>query len=345
MLNTFPSFIFSSKIVQLYYNCKHYKRYFSTNKDLLDAVLLPEKDHSYPNRTFTAKFTKEEVNFIAIGTNGCIVYRDNGNTEVKKVGSAWWTAITKGNGKYVTVGDNGYITSSTDGINWSTPKQVGTNNWNAIVYGSGRYMVVGDGGYVTSSVDGINWASPTRPGNSSTNYVALTFGDGKFAALNDRSSAAYISINGATWEGYGNIFNIAASSCRAIGYGKGQFISFGASNSAGCYANVSTDGYIWKNKADCKQVYIDHIASVAYGNEIFVAISGFYFITSTDGLNWARGKLVDTTSLYLQCLTFGNGYFVTGGRDGAIYSSSDKGKTWNKIEVSTTEFINSIYVM
>ena len=56
MLNTFPSFIFSSKIVQLYYNCKHYKRYFSTNKDLLDAVLLPEKDHSYPNRTFTAKF-------------------------------------------------------------------------------------------------------------------------------------------------------------------------------------------------------------------------------------------------------------------------------------------------
>lgn len=196
-------------------------------------------DNGISNRTLTAIFAKEEVNFIAIGINGCIVYHDNGSTEVKKVGSAWWTAITKGNGKYVAVGYNGYITSYTDGKNWSTPKQVGTNNWNAIVYGSGRYMVVGDGGYVTSSVDGVNWASPTRPGNSSTNYVALAFGDGKFAALNDYSSAAYISINGATWEGYGNIFNVSASNCRAIGYGKGQFVSFGASNSAGCYANIS----------------------------------------------------------------------------------------------------------
>ena len=40
---------------------------------------------------------------------------------------------------------------------------VGTNMWNAIAYGNGKYIAVGDSGYVTTSIDGVNWTTPIRP--------------------------------------------------------------------------------------------------------------------------------------------------------------------------------------
>ena len=36
---------------------------------------------------------------------------------------------------------------------------VGTNGWNAIAYGNGKYVAVGQKGYVTTSTDGINWTT------------------------------------------------------------------------------------------------------------------------------------------------------------------------------------------
>ena len=55
------------------------------------------------------------------------------------VGTNDWHAIAYGNGKYVAVGDNGYVTTSTDGVNWTTPKQIISssmyNNIHSIQYG------------------------------------------------------------------------------------------------------------------------------------------------------------------------------------------------------------------
>lgn len=46
------------------------------------------------------------------------------------VGNNSWKSITKGKGKYVVVGDYDSITTSTDGINWSTPIQLKDENGN-----------------------------------------------------------------------------------------------------------------------------------------------------------------------------------------------------------------------
>lgn len=52
------------------------------------------------------------------------------------VGTNGWNAIAYGNGKYVAVGANGYVTTSTDGVNWTTPKQIAGSSlimeWNYI---------------------------------------------------------------------------------------------------------------------------------------------------------------------------------------------------------------------
>ena len=51
------------------------------------------------------------------------------------VGTNSWNAIAYGNGKYVAVGSSGYVTTSTDGINWTTPKQIAGSSytWNGII--------------------------------------------------------------------------------------------------------------------------------------------------------------------------------------------------------------------
>ncbi len=53
---------------------------------------------------------------------------------------------------------------------------VGTNAWNAIAYGNGKYVAVGDGGYVTTSVDGVNWTTPQTPINDDINTVSYCDG-------------------------------------------------------------------------------------------------------------------------------------------------------------------------
>lgn len=264
--------------------------------------------------------------------------------KVQQLGAGiWWKSIAYGNGKYVAVGYNGYTTSSTDGISWTTPKQVGTDDWMGITFGIGRFMAVGKNGYVTSSTDGISWSVPTQPGGDRS-YIATTFGDGKFVTLCTGGSTCFISTNAATWDGFGSIFTQTSSHSQTIGYGNGKFIVFGASNSNGCKVNVSTDGYTWKKQSDTQQLYIDAITGVAYGNGKYVAVTGFYYTTSTNGENWKSGKVIDSIYPYLNCLTFGNGYFVTCGNNGIIYFSPD-GENWTKVDNSVTETINAVYVM
>lgn len=79
------------------------------------------------------------------------------------VGNNSWKSITKGKGKYVVVGDYDSITTSTDGINWSTPIQIGSDySLDSVCYGSGKFVAVGDVRYITTSTDGINWTTPIQ---------------------------------------------------------------------------------------------------------------------------------------------------------------------------------------
>lgn len=259
------------------------------------------------------------------------------------VGSSTWNCVTKGIGRYVAVGDSGYITSSTDGVNWSNPKQVGTNKWSYVAYGGGKFMVVGIDGYVTSSSDGVNWATPTAPllnGFPAGNLMYVIYADGKFVAERNGASVVFISSNGSTWDNFGTIFNKSGGQCRGIAYGDGKFIAFGAENSTGAKVCISTDGITW-DLNNTIQLYFGPVQDVAYGNGRFVAIGGFYTATSTDGINWDRHVVVDSSHPSLKCITFSDGYFITCGNAGEIYISED-GTAWTKVSNSDTTWINSV---
>jgi hypothetical protein len=67
------------------------------------------------------------------------------------------SSITNGNGQYVTVGRNGTILTSLNGITWSL-RSSGTTSWlYSITYGNNQYVAVGSSGAILTSSDGIVW--------------------------------------------------------------------------------------------------------------------------------------------------------------------------------------------
>jgi conserved domain protein len=99
-----------------------------------EEPVKPEKpdEPEKPEKPTTPPATDDIIN-VKIGDSNMIVGSNN------------WNAITYGNGKYVAVGEKGYVTMSTNGVDWSTPKQVGSKVWHAITYANGKFVAVGGG--------------------------------------------------------------------------------------------------------------------------------------------------------------------------------------------------------
>jgi hypothetical protein len=119
------------------------------------------------------------------------VSEDNGNTWTD-VGTTQypWKAITFGNGRFVAVGNNGYVMYSTDGYNWSNGERQIGHDWESVTYGNGKFVAVGTyppfGKQVMYSTTGHAW---TKVETSINAYLSsVTYGDGKFVTVSYASS-------------------------------------------------------------------------------------------------------------------------------------------------------------
>lgn len=61
----------------------------------------------------------------------------------------------------VAEGYRGNTQTTTDGETWTTPNtSAGSHSWQSIAASDGKFILVGNSGYVTTSVDGITWETP-----------------------------------------------------------------------------------------------------------------------------------------------------------------------------------------
>lgn len=247
----------------------------------------------------------------------------NLKNEFMIVGQNWWYSVAYGNGKIVAVGSEHYITTSTDGNNWTTPKKLidDDNAWYSIAYGNGKFVAVGSGGNIATSIDGVNWSI-----KNITNYdlTGITYGDGKFVML--KRDKAFVSTDGITWNIYEvNPFN-GYDEYNSLCYGGGKFVKVLNYGGYG-YVRVSTNGIDWTSE---QQVSNFGLYSIAYGGGKFVAVgSKGGIITSTDGQNWFNPKNVGSKTW--NAIDYGNGKFVAVGSSGYI-TISDDGQNWTAPE-------------
>ena len=259
------------------------------------------------------------------------------------------TSSTSSTGLFVTVGDNGIILTSSDGISWTKRTSGTTKNLYGVTYGGGLFVTVGDNGTILTSSDGTTWA------NTSTNerttlgryfsqpdanhLYGVTYGDGLFVTVGG-DATIFTSSNGTTWTERDGLRSkwVLPQYFKAITYRKKLFVLVGRN---GRTLN-SPDGITWKQrKSGTKYNLVGITYSPSCGkaewkgldaglckNGIFVSVGkNGRILTSFDGNWWVKRTFKLPEWLY--AVTYGNGTFVTVGVNGVIITSFD-GISWTK---------------
>jgi len=206
--------------------------------------------------------------------------------------------LTSSTGLFVTVGDNGIILTSSDGITCDNRTSGTSKNLYGVTYGDGLFVTVGGDATILTSSDGTTWTE--RDGLRSKwvlpqYFKAITYRK-KLFVLVGRNGRTLNSPDGITWKQ------------RKSGTGY---------NLVGITYSPSCGKVEWKglDAGLCK-------------NGIFVSVGkNGRILTSFDGNWWVKRtyKLPE----WLYAVTYGNGTFVTVGVNGVIITSFD-GISWNK---------------
>jgi len=239
-------------------------------------------------------------------------------TRTSGFGTTTIRGVTYGDGLYVAGGDDGKLTTSTDGTTWTTRTSgFGSSNIWGVTYGDGLYVAVGDSGTLTTSTDGTTWTARTS-GFGTTLILGVTHGDGLYVAVGV-SGKLTTSTDGTTWttrtSGFGttNIYSVT--------YGDGLYVAVGEDGKL----TTSTDGTTWTTRTS--GFGTTTIFDVTYGDGLYVAVGDDgKLTTSPDGTTWTtRTSGFGTTRIW--GVTYGDGLYVAGGDDGKLTTSTD-GTTW-----------------
>jgi hypothetical protein len=235
--------------------------------------------------------------------------------------SAYWYAVTYGNGVFVAVAySNTIAATSPDGITWTQSTLPTNANWLSVTYGNGVFVAVASGGTIAAtSPDGITWTQRTLPTNA--NWQSVTYGNGVFVAVAYGSSIAATSPDGITWT---QRTLPANANWYSVTYGNGVFVAVAYGSSI---AATSPDGITWTQRTLPANA---NWYSVTYGNGVFVAVaySNTIAATSPDGITWTQSTL-PTNANWLS-VTYGNGVFVAVAYGSSIAATSPDGITWTQ---------------
>ncbi|MCM1722593.1 InlB B-repeat-containing protein [Bacteroides ovatus] len=223
--------------------------------------------------------------------------------------------------KFLIVGEDGYIITI-KGTNPSVAvdiKQIGAYGWNAITYGNGKYVTVGYDNYSTFSIDGVIWEKPahTTWGND---FIAVAYGNGRFAAVNKPSTAASVSVTTDFINYNGNIYETGFQ-VYDVAYGNGNFVGVGekTANGLGVAFVLNDASSKWSSYYRIK---VGRMISIIFnGNKFVVLSSSGDVLTSNNGTSWSEQG--NTGSHDLTDIAYGNGIYVGCGYAGYVSMSND----------------------
>jgi hypothetical protein len=230
-------------------------------------------------------------------------------------------AATWGAGLFVLGGGNGQMTTSTDGVTWTTRTSgFGTQGIFALTYGNGVYVAGGLVGTLTTSTDGTTWT--TRTSNfGSTAIRALTYGDGLYVAGGETGQLR-TSTDAVTWTTRTSTFG--ATNIRALTYGT-LYVAGGDQGQL----RTSTDAITWTTRTS--GFGVSTINALAYSDGIYIATgAGGTINTSTDGVTWTARTSGSTSPI--NGVAVSKGVFVLAVNSAVstanLIVSRDGGVTW-----------------
>lgn len=200
----------------------------------------------------------------------------------KELPQSTWTKLTDGTpstgmnaviwsgSKFVAVGHAGTISTSSDGVSWSTQSLANVNNLYGVTWGGGQFIAVGVQGTILRSFDGQSWTEPSS--GTTEDLVNVIWNGSKYVAV---GSTVLTSTNGIFWKEQSGI---GVNKFRGINWNGTQFIGV-----SGTSIFSSTNAITWKtiNISDANI----SLQEVEWNGSLYVAAGGS-FLTSSDGFTW-----------------------------------------------------------
>ena len=267
-------------------------------------------------------------NFVAVGTNGTILYSQDGvSWESTTFGTDYINGVTFADNKYVAVGQNGAVYTSNNAMNWVAQLSGTSQELFEVTYGNNLFVSVGCTGTIITSPTGVNWSLQT--GINSCDIYGVTYGNGLYVAT---GQGGYIqtSPDATTWTEQNST---TSQELTAVSYGNGKYIAVGTNGTI----VYSTDGVVWNTATSGVTA---QIGAVLYANNQYVAVTREGgVITSVDGITWSSQISNNLNPLY--GIAYAQGKYVAVGSNGTVLTSID-GVTWEAQNSNTTESLYGI---
>jgi sugar lactone lactonase YvrE len=259
---------------------------------------------------------------------GVVAISEDGEHWMKQlpVTSESLNGVAFGNGRFVAVGNNGTVLTSTHGVVWETQTLTpeGRPDLRGIAFDQGLFVAVSGNanGSIWTSPDGINWTN--RGMDFGVSFMAVTAEGGQFIAV---GNTIVVSTNGLDWEPAEVPANLVGEEIvlEHIAYASGRFL---AAQQWGGFLAASLDGWEWCDAAPTNTLSLYRVVG---GEGRFVALDGNSggISVSTDGTAWTSPVVIecDGQTCLWPHICFEDGLFVATGEDGRFFTSSD-GRSW-----------------
>lgn len=312
----------------------------------------------------------------------CVGNRDisiNGSTFDPKTGTCKcangkWDGSCTMLPKFIVVGDNGSILSSSDSKKWIIQNTGTSNNLKDIIHNGQKYIVVGgtNNSYILSSDDGITWNKENlfteAPANSIANNNEIYIIAGE---LNSGSPPPLLMTNYTNFDTQWSKQDTGTSSAiQSIMFANGLFlagtkdgkiitspkgVTWNTNNvSSGSINKILFNNEYYIAVADYGKIYkapptitswkeynatSEDIHDIAFGNGIFVAVANnSKVVISNDADDWVEKDLSSTIGFVnLYSVTFDHNKFIAVGNNSIIISSYD-GSSWTKEDVPYSNY-------
>lgn len=270
--------------------------------------------------------------FVAVGHRGLRMISSDGiewtHPQTGKEGETY-RAVAFGNGHFAAVGSYGganILASTVDGRIWETS----TRDAKYVSYlrglGFGQEMLLGLGGdpgsvgdskpFVMTSADGKTWSDPVSIAGKNM-LRRVCYGNDRFVAVGDRGRRA-TSKNAKEWTDTPDVK--AIDTLIDVTFGNGVFVGVGLHG----LRMSSEDGVNWTERLIGEEG--EHINSVVWSGQRFVAVGQGATYFSPDGQKWERLPNKNAP----QIAVFGQGFFVGVSWRGRIHRSTDAIE-WNDV--------------
>jgi hypothetical protein len=228
--------------------------------------------------------------------------------------------VVWGNSKYVSVGNDGKIMTSSNGAVWTSENSGTTNTLYGTVSTGSLYVAVGINKTIVTSPDGVNWTTRSTGVPEITLYSVASSGTGFVAAGYNSATnkpELYYSVNGTDWNPVS--LNFVSGRLNAVKWTGNQYIALGGHPKV----LTSSNGVDWTDRSSSVSVPGD-IWDIVYSGSKYVMVGDGFCALSSDLSNWS---LLMTVWGSRSIIWSGNRFVVA--TYIGIYTSAD-GTTWTK---------------